>query len=65
MNKDKYLLQYQPIYNPRNKEIIGFEGLLRLLDEENKLVPPYKFIPEIEKNDMLFDISLWILKKSD
>ena len=64
MNKDKYLLQYQPIYNPRNKEIIGFEGLLRLLDEENKLVPPYKFIPEIEKNDMLFDISLWILKKA-
>lgn len=64
MNNDKYLLQYQPIYNPRNKEIIGFEGLLRLLDEENKLVPPYKFIPEIEKNDMLFDISLWILKKA-
>lgn len=64
MNKDKYLLQYQPIYNPRNKEIIGFEGLLRLLDEENKLVSPYKFIPEIEKNDMLFDISLWILKKA-
>lgn len=64
MNKDKYLLQYQPIYNPRNKEIIGFEGLLRLLDEENKLVPPYKFISEIEKNDMLFDISLWILKKA-
>ena len=64
MNKDKYLLQYQPIYNPRNKEIIAFEGLLRLLDEENKLVPPYKFIPEIEKNDMLFDISLWILKKA-
>ena len=64
MNKDKYLLQYQPIYSPRNKEIIGFEGLLRLLDEENKLVPPYKFIPEIEKNDMLFDISLWILKKA-
>lgn len=64
MDNDKYLLQYQPIYNPRNKEIIGFEGLLRLLDEENKLVPPYKFIPEIEKNDMLFDISLWILKKA-
>ena len=63
MNRDKYLLQYQPIYNPRNKDIVGFEGLLRLLDEDNKIIPPYKFIPEIEENDMLFDISLWIIKK--
>lgn len=64
MNKDNYLLQYQPIYNPGNKEIIGFEGLLRLLDKENKVIPPYKFIPEIEENDMLFDVSIWILKKA-
>lgn len=64
MKNDNYLLQYQPIYNPRNEEIIGFEGLLRLLDEENKLIPPYKFIPEIEENDMLFDVSIWILKKA-
>ena len=63
MNRDKYLLQYQPIYNPRNKDIVGFEGLLRLIDEDNKIIPPYKFIPEIEENDMLFDISLWIIKK--
>ena len=63
INNDKYLLQYQPIYNPRNKDIVGFEGLLRLLDEDNKIIPPYKFIPEIEENDMLFDISLWIIKK--
>ena len=63
MNKDKYLLQYQPIYNPRTNNVVGFEGLLRLLDENNKLIPPYKFIPEIEKNDMLFEVSLWILEK--
>lgn len=64
MDEDKYLLQYQPIYNPRNEDIIGFEGLLRLLDDDNNLIPPYKFIPEIEDNDMLFEISLWILKKA-
>ena len=63
INNDKYLLQYQPIYNPRNKDIVAFEALLRLLDEDNKIIPPYKFIPEIEENDMLFDISLWIIKK--
>ena len=63
MSDNKYLLQYQPIYNPRNNNIVGFEGLLRLLDENSELIPPYKFIPEIEKNNMLFDISLWVLER--
>lgn len=63
INKNQYILQYQPIYNPRNNTIVGFEGLLRLLDKNNKLIPPFRFIPEIEKNDMLFDVSLWIIKK--
>lgn len=62
MNNNKYILQYQPIYNPREKYIVGFEGLLRLLDENNKIIPPFKFIPEIEDNDMLFDVSLWIIE---
>lgn len=60
---NKYLLQYQPIYNPRDNSVVGFEGLLRLLDENKSLIPPYKFIHEIEKNDMLFEVSLWILEK--
>ena len=64
INNNQYLLQYQPIYNPRNKEIVGFEGLLRLVDENNKIIPTYKFIPEIEKNNMLFDVSIWILEKA-
>lgn len=62
IKNNKYLLQYQPIYNPRNKDIVGFESLLRLVDN-NKLIPPFKFISEIEENNMLFDISLWILEK--
>ena len=61
--KEKYLLQYQPIYNPKNKEIIGFEGLLRLLDKKNNLILPYKFISSIEKNDMLYEVTLWVLKR--
>lgn len=63
MNNNQYILQYQPIYNPRNNTIVGFEGLLRLLGKNNKLIPPAKFIPEIEKNNMLFEVSIWIIEK--
>ena len=64
MRNGNYLLQYQPIYNPRNRVIVGFEGLLRLIKEDQKLIPPAQFIPEIEENNMLFEVSLWILERA-
>lgn len=44
--------------------IVGFEGLLRLLGEDNRLIPPIQFLPEIEENHMLYEISLWILNEA-
>lgn len=64
MQKNNYILQYQPIYNPTKNQIVGFEGLLRLMSDKKKLIPPLQFIPEIEKHGMLFDVSLWILQKA-
>ena len=64
MKEERYLLQYQPIYNPRNKNIVGFEGLLRRKGAKGELVSPSILIPEIEKSHMLYEVSLWILKKA-
>ena len=63
LKEDKYLLYYQPIYNPIKKSITGFEGLLRLKDKDNNLISPAEFIPEIENNNMLFEVTLWIISK--
>lgn len=63
IKNDQYILQYQPIYNPRNNEIVAFEGLLRLLDKNKGLIHPVKIIPEIERNDMLFEVSLCLIEK--
>lgn len=61
VNHNNYFLKYQPIINPRNNQIIGFEGLLRL-KKDDKILTPCFFINDIEDNDMLFEISLHILK---
>lgn len=60
-NLTPILVYYQPILSPHTNKIIGFEGLLRLLVDDNKVLSPYHFIKEIENNNMLFEISLWIL----
>ena len=63
LKEDRYLLYYQPIYDPIKEIIIGFEGLLRLKDKKGNIISPAKFIPEIEKNNMLFNVTIWIIKK--
>lgn len=63
LKRDRYLLYYQPIYDPIKEIIVGFEALLRLKDKNNNLISPANFIPEIEKNNMLFDVTIWIMRR--
>ena len=63
MNNNNYFLHYQPIYNPKNNSIVGFEALIRLKGKNGDIIPPYRFISEIEDNNMLVELSIWILNK--
>lgn len=59
---NKYEVHYQPIVNPKEDKIVGFEGLLRLRLKD-KLIMPYIIIDEIEKSNMMNEVSIWILRK--
>lgn len=63
MNNNSYFLHYQPIYNPKTNEVVAFEALIRLKDKNENIIPPYRFISEIEDNNMLAELSIWILNK--
>lgn len=63
MKNNDYLLYYQPIVDPKKDIIVGFEALLRLNHPQEGILSPYKFIYEIEENDMLGEVSIWILKR--
>lgn len=60
---NQYIIQYQPIIDPKKDVIIGFEGLIRYNDLEKGVLGPYHFINEIEENEMMSELSIWILNK--
>lgn len=62
LRNDKYVMYYQPIINPKTNNIVGLESLLRMKSEKGILTPNY-FLEDIEKSNMVFDISIWIIKK--
>lgn len=47
---------YQPIYSTRERRITCAEALVRIRDEEGKLVPPGLFIPIAEANGMILPL---------
>lgn len=62
IKEDNYFLNYQPIVNPKEDKIMGFEALIRL-KLKNKLIMPNIIIEEINKCDMMEEVSIWILKR--
>ncbi|MTI47395.1 MAG: EAL domain-containing protein [Firmicutes bacterium] len=59
---DEMLLNYQPIVNAVNGEIIGAEVLIRWRNKELGLVPPNKFICIAERMGTIVSIGEWVLK---
>ncbi|WP_195999757.1 EAL domain-containing protein [Clostridium sp. 1001271B_151109_B4] len=63
ITEGNFLLYYQPIVDPFKNIEVGFEGLLRLKDKNNNVLSPFNFLKEIEKGDMFYELTLWILEK--
>ena len=62
MKENNYVIHYQPIVDPKENEIVGFEALIRC-KLNNELIMPNIIIDNIERYDMMGEVSIWILKK--
>jgi diguanylate cyclase (GGDEF)-like protein len=58
----EFFLQYQPIVQADNCEILGFEALMRWQHPELGLVAPGQFIQMAESNGLINLLGAWVLK---
>lgn len=49
----RFEVWYQPKMDCFSGKIVGAEALVRLRDEDGKLIPPYKFIPLFERDGLI------------
>jgi EAL domain-containing protein (putative c-di-GMP-specific phosphodiesterase class I) len=61
---DRLLLHAQPIIDLRDSGIVGLEPLVRLRDEEGRIVPPGDFLPVAERHGLIREIDQWVTERA-
>ncbi len=63
LENDKIVPFYQPIVD-KNKNIVKYEALVRMIDEDGKVISPFFFLEVAKKTRNYFEITKRIIQKS-
>jgi diguanylate cyclase (GGDEF)-like protein len=61
LDREEFVLHYQPIFDLGNNRLTGFEALVRWNHPVRGLLPPGDFLPMCEESGLIFPLSKWIL----
>ncbi len=64
LQRQEFVLYYQPKVDLRTRRITGLEALLRWQNPDLGFLPPDRFIPLMEENGMIVDVGAWALRRA-
>lgn len=64
LEKDEYVVLYQPIVHLASNTVIGAEALLRWKDPQANIIYPNDFVPLLEETGMIQQVGAWVLQRA-
>ncbi len=64
LDKDQFCLYAQSIIPLQNEKSKHYELLIRMLDDDNNIIPPSVFLPAAERYNLISRIDLWVIEKT-
>lgn len=64
LKENRIILYFQPIYNNFTNKIEKYESLVRLIEEDGKVISPYLFLDIAKKSKQYLDITKVVIEES-
>ncbi len=64
LDRDQFVLHYQPKIDLETGKIMGAEALIRWNDPHTGLVPPGRFVPLLEETGLINEVGRWALRRA-
>ncbi|MBR0089370.1 MAG: bifunctional diguanylate cyclase/phosphodiesterase [Clostridia bacterium] len=62
ISEERFVIWFQPRFSAITGEFSGSEALIRFFDEDDMIVSPMDFIPEMEDNDTIHLLDLYVFR---
>jgi diguanylate cyclase (GGDEF)-like protein/PAS domain S-box-containing protein len=63
LEKNEFVIHYQPKWRLEDEKIVGFEALIRW-NKNNVLLAPDQFISLLESNRHIIEVGMWVIKQA-
>jgi diguanylate cyclase len=60
----QFELHFQPKVRLSDRAVTGVEALVRWRHPERGLIPPGRFIPEVERTALIYPVTAWVLQRA-
>ena len=64
LERNEFVLHYQPKVDLITKRIVSLEALIRWQDSGGGLVPPMQFVPLLEETGLILPIGKWVMQEA-
>lgn len=63
LREERFVLELQPIVSLRGGSVHHYEALVRMVDEQGRLIQPGGFIPIAERCGLITEIDQWVMRE--
>ncbi|MGI6655764.1 MAG: putative bifunctional diguanylate cyclase/phosphodiesterase [Desulfobulbus sp.] len=62
LENNEFVLYYQPQFSSTTGKMTGAEALIRWIDPQSGMVPPFRFLPFAEESGLIYPLNEWVLE---